>query len=80
MRPNWRVRMNGGVKASAALPDIVADLRACDLEEAWIAYRNAWKSDTLRAAIAGAAADAAQLARANEWRPFATNRGCGGGA
>lgn len=61
---------NGWVKASAALPDIVADLRRCDLEAAWAAYRGAWKSERLRAAIAETAADASKLERANLWRMF----------
>lgn len=68
---------NGWVKASAALPDIVANLRNCDLEAAWTAYRSACKSEALRAALAEAAADAAKLERANAWRMFESDSACG---
>lgn len=61
---------NGWVKASAALPDIVADLKTCDLETAWSRFRRAWKSGDLRRAIADVAADASRLDRANAWRMF----------
>jgi len=61
---------NGWVKASAALPDIVADLKKCDLETAWARFRQAWRHDELRRAIADVAADASKLDRANAWRMF----------
>ena len=61
---------NGWVKASAALPDIVADLKTCDLETAWARFRLAWKCDDLRRAITAVAADASKLDRANAWRMF----------
>ncbi len=62
---------NGWVKASAALPDIVADLRRVSLGEAWDAYRRAWRMPRLRDDIARAAAEPAALERANAWRPLA---------
>jgi MoaA/NifB/PqqE/SkfB family radical SAM enzyme len=59
---------NGWIKASAALPEIVTDLRRETLEGAWAAYRRAWRSDRIRAALTRAAADAAVLEEANNWR------------
>jgi MoaA/NifB/PqqE/SkfB family radical SAM enzyme len=61
---------NGWVKASAALPDIVADLRRHSLEVAWAAYQRAWRLAGLRNAISKALADDAELENANKWRGF----------
>jgi len=61
---------NGWVKASAALPEVIADLRRETLENAWVAYRRAWRMDRLRADLTRAAADAEILEQANHWRMF----------
>ena len=59
---------NGWVKVAAALPQICADLRHATLAEAWEAYRNAWRSDTVRSAVGRAAADPSRHAQANTWQ------------
>ncbi|HEV2977857.1 MAG TPA: radical SAM protein [Casimicrobiaceae bacterium] len=59
---------NGWVKVAAALPQICADLRRDTLLEAWEAYRNAWRSDTVVAAVRRAIADPSRHAQANTWR------------
>ncbi len=59
---------NGWVKVAAALPQICADLRRSTLAEAWDAYRNAWRSDTVLAAVRRAIADPARHAEANLWQ------------
>ena len=41
---------NGWVKVAAALPHVCADLRQDRLEDAWNAYRAAWRGDTVPAA------------------------------
>jgi MoaA/NifB/PqqE/SkfB family radical SAM enzyme len=41
---------NGWVKVAAPLPQICADLRHDRLDEAWNAYRAAWRSDKVRSA------------------------------
>ena len=58
---------NGWVKVAAALPEICADLRRVTLAAAWEAYRNAWRSDTVLAAVRRAAADPSRHAQANRW-------------
>jgi len=58
---------NGWVKVAAALPQICADLRRHTLAEAWEAYRNAWRNDTVLAAVRCAAADPSRHAQANRW-------------
>lgn len=58
---------NGWVKVVAALPQICADLRRHTLAEAWEAYRNAWRSDTVLAAVRRAADDPSRHAQANRW-------------
>ena len=59
---------NGWVKVAAALPHVCADLRHDRLEDAWNAYRAAWRGATVPAAARRAIADAAHLARANRWQ------------
>ena len=59
---------NGWVKVAAALPDICADLRRSTLLEAWEAYRNAWRSDTVLAGVRRAIADPSRHAQANTWQ------------
>jgi MoaA/NifB/PqqE/SkfB family radical SAM enzyme len=59
---------NGWVKVAAALPQICADLRRNTLLEAWEAYRNAWRSDTVLAAVRRAVADSSRHAQANTWQ------------
>jgi MoaA/NifB/PqqE/SkfB family radical SAM enzyme len=58
---------NGWVKVAAALPYICADLRRSTLSEAWMAYRNAWRSDTVTIAARRAVADPLRHAQANTW-------------
>jgi MoaA/NifB/PqqE/SkfB family radical SAM enzyme len=59
---------NGWVKVAAALPQICADLRRNTLSEAWEAYRNAWRSDTVLSAVRRAVADPSRHAQANSWQ------------
>jgi MoaA/NifB/PqqE/SkfB family radical SAM enzyme len=59
---------NGWVKVAAALPQICADLRRSTVSEAWDAYRSAWRSDTVLAAIRRAVADPARHAESNIWQ------------
>ena len=59
---------NGWVKVAGALPQICADLRRNTLSEAWEAYRNAWRSDTVLAAVRRAVADPSRHAQANTWQ------------
>jgi len=59
---------NGWVKVAAALPQICADLRRHNLLQAWEAYRNAWRSDTVMVAVGRAAADPSRHAQANRWQ------------
>jgi MoaA/NifB/PqqE/SkfB family radical SAM enzyme len=59
---------NGWVKVAAALPQICADLRRNTLLEAWEAYRNAWRSDTVLASVRRAVADPSRHAQANTWQ------------
>jgi MoaA/NifB/PqqE/SkfB family radical SAM enzyme len=59
---------NGWVKVAAALPQICADLRRNTLLEAWEAYRQAWRSATIREEVARAIADPSRHARANAWQ------------
>jgi len=66
---------NGWVKVAAALPEICADLRKHSLEEAWEAYRRAWRSATVADAVRDAMANRSRHAQANIWRllPAAVN-------
>jgi len=59
---------NGWVKVAAALPHVCADLRQDRLEDAWNAYRAAWRGDTVPAAARRAISDAAHLVHANRWQ------------
>jgi MoaA/NifB/PqqE/SkfB family radical SAM enzyme len=59
---------NGWVKVAAALPFVCADLRRDRLEQAWDAYRSAWRGDTVIEAAQRAVGDAAQLVKANRWQ------------
>jgi len=59
---------NGWVKVAAALPHVCADLRHDRLEDAWNAYRAAWRGATVPAAARRAILDAAHLAHANRWQ------------
>jgi MoaA/NifB/PqqE/SkfB family radical SAM enzyme len=65
---------NGWVKVAAALPDICADLRRDRLDDAWNAYRDAWRSDRVRTAARGVIDDATLLAQANVWLAPAARR------
>jgi len=57
---------NGKVKLLNALPFSPADLRRDSLEQAWDAYREAWRSDEVRDFVARCAAEPALLRHANE--------------
>jgi MoaA/NifB/PqqE/SkfB family radical SAM enzyme len=57
---------NGKVKLLNALPFAPADLRHQSLEEAWDAYRAAWRSEEVRDFVAGCRGDPARLVHANE--------------
>jgi MoaA/NifB/PqqE/SkfB family radical SAM enzyme len=59
---------NGWVKVAAALPHICADLRRATLQEAWAAYRNAWRDEAVLAAVRDAVEHESQHAEANRWR------------
>jgi MoaA/NifB/PqqE/SkfB family radical SAM enzyme len=65
---------NGWVKVAAALPDICADLRRDRLDEAWNAYRDAWRGDRVQTAARGVIDDGALLAQANLWKAPAARR------
>jgi hypothetical protein len=62
---------NGWVKVAAPLPQICADLRHGGLDDAWAAYREAWRDDTVAAAVRRVIDDAALLAQANGWQAAA---------
>ncbi len=57
----------GWVKVAAVLPDICADLRRDSMDEAWVAYRSAWASNAVAAAIRRAIGDESLHAEANLW-------------
>jgi len=59
---------NGWIKVAASLPYVCADLRKDRLEDAWNAYRAAWRSATVTEAARLAISDAAHLAHANRWQ------------
>ena len=59
---------NGWVKVAAALPHVCADLRRDRLEDAWNAYRGAWRGGTVIEAARRAISDAAHLVHANRWQ------------
>jgi MoaA/NifB/PqqE/SkfB family radical SAM enzyme len=62
---------NGKVKLLNALPFAVADLRSDSIEEAWSAYRAAWKSSAVRDFVGRCVADPNLLGHANETWPLA---------
>jgi hypothetical protein len=62
---------NGKVKLLNALPFSPADLRCHSLEQAWQAYRGAWRSPEVRDFVERCAADPALLRHANETWPMA---------
>jgi len=57
---------NGKVKLLNALPFAPADLRRDSLEQAWNAYREAWRSSEVREFIAACRTDPGLLRHANE--------------
>jgi MoaA/NifB/PqqE/SkfB family radical SAM enzyme len=57
---------NGKVKLLNALPFAPADLRRVSLEQAWHAYRDAWRSDEVREFVAACRRNPALLRHANE--------------
>ena len=57
---------NGKVKLLNALPFAPADLRKVSLDDAWVAYRNAWRSDVVREFVQRCTADPSLLRHANE--------------
>jgi MoaA/NifB/PqqE/SkfB family radical SAM enzyme len=57
---------NGKVKILNALPFAPADLRRDSLEQAWQAYRDAWRSSEVRDFIAACRTDPGLLRHANE--------------
>ena len=57
---------NGKVKLLNALPFAPADLRRDSLEQAWQAYREAWRSDEVREFIAACRSSPELLKHANE--------------
>jgi len=65
---------NGKVKLLNALPFAPADLRRDSLEQAWQAYRNAWRAPEVGAFIAACQTDPQLLRHANETWPMAMHR------
>jgi MoaA/NifB/PqqE/SkfB family radical SAM enzyme len=57
---------NGKVKLLNALPFAPADLRRDSLQQAWEAYRNAWRSEEVRDFVAACRTNPALLRHANE--------------
>lgn len=57
---------NGKVKLLNALPFAPADLRRDSLEQAWQAYRDAWRSDEVREFVAACRRNPTLLGHANE--------------
>jgi MoaA/NifB/PqqE/SkfB family radical SAM enzyme len=57
---------NGKVKLLNALPFAPADLRHQSIEEAWTAYRDAWRSAAVREFVARCATEPGLLRHANE--------------
>ncbi len=61
---------NGRVKLLNALPFSPADLRRDSLDQAWKAYRDAWRSAPVRAFVSACRRDPGLLRHANEtWSP-----------
>jgi len=61
---------NGRVKLLNALPFSPADLRSDSLEQAWDAYRRAWRSAEVRDFVSGCRADLRRLRHANATWPL----------
>ena len=59
---------NGWVKVAAALPGICGDLRQVSIAQAWQAYREAWRSESTKAALRRAIDDESLHAKANDWQ------------
>jgi hypothetical protein len=66
---------NGKVKLLNALPFAPADLRRDSLAQAWRAYRDAWRTDEVRAFVVNCRTEPRLLGHANETWPMGTNRG-----
>jgi MoaA/NifB/PqqE/SkfB family radical SAM enzyme len=66
-----QVLPDGKVKVSAPLPHLCADLRRQNLLEAWNAYRNAWRSATIRDAAQTILKEPARIAESNRWLALA---------
>jgi len=63
---------NGKVKLLNALPFAPADLRRDSLEQAWIAYREAWLTDEVRDFVLACRSQPELLRHANETWPLGT--------
>ena len=61
---------NGKVKLLNALPFAPADLRSQTLEEAWDAYKAAWRTPEVREFVTACRADPSLLRHANETWPL----------
>jgi len=64
---------NGKVKLLNALPFAPADLRHDSLDEAWDAYRNAWKTAQVREFAAACRKNPSLLKHANETWPITSS-------
>ena len=64
---------NGWVKVAAALPQICADVRSVTLDQAWRAYRGAWRDEAVIAALHRAVENGREHARANDWQRMAVS-------
>lgn len=65
---------NGRVKLLNALPFAPADLRRDSLDEAWNAYRSAWRNAEVREFVGACRTSPALLRHANETWPMAARR------
>jgi MoaA/NifB/PqqE/SkfB family radical SAM enzyme len=65
---------NGKVKLLNALPFSAADLRIDSLEDAWRAYRDAWRAPEVRDFVTRCRSDPSLLRHANETWPVAAKR------
>ena len=63
---------NGWVKVVAATGQICGDMRHLTLAEAWQSYRDAWRNETVIAAIRRGIADELSHAEANAWTKLPT--------
>jgi MoaA/NifB/PqqE/SkfB family radical SAM enzyme len=61
---------NGAVKLLNALPFVVADLRRDSLSEAWLAYREGWKTEEVRAFVRACRSRPELLRYANQCWPL----------